>query len=491
MSAPVSVAWLRLAALAVAALATLLPAKALGRGGALEVPCDRPFTSSLAAVNIVVLPYEFPPQLAQRSRAANLLSVLVQRQVSQSVARHGINSMFAVHLVRPRNGECEVDTVRDQLLGRSPGAQYVVAPGKALVLVWGRLFRSNDELFVQTFVQFVRRGVPEEVAVEIEGQIVSGELSGQGFAGLQRNVTRKDLKEVERLSREVFTIYERPADDAPHAAKTLRGRRFHYTVAEMKQGWLRVESAAPPRRERTTTVTLSQDVHLVGWIKATPQAEDGPLRRLIPEVGLLEAIASYLAIRVETAEGAPMKTMPRPGEERRRAAVRSLEEYGQATFKNLDGSNEVSGTSGHEFATAIPLQMAGILELESIHSGSTGSEGVGKAFAWFSRAASLLPADANARNLFVVAGLKLATIGSPFGLTPKRAESVLLDAIALDPTNAQAPQNLASLYQLRLNPSQQQPPRWEMLTPDQRVEIELKLQRVRNITKESAAHQPR
>ena len=97
-----------------ALLASVLPAMAAEQGA----DCRTPEVFSDAAVNAVVLPYEYmgTHDVLERSQAAQRLSLLLQRNTLFLLLKYpGIAS---VQMVRRGTAGCEPDLVIDQLLGK-------------------------------------------------------------------------------------------------------------------------------------------------------------------------------------------------------------------------------------------------------------------------------------------------------------------------------------------------------------------------------------
>ena len=162
----------------------------------MNVPCDRPYVFRDAAVNVVVLPFALP---RQNPATANRLAQLVQREALRSIAKFG--SVASVQLNESGGSGCSPEEVRAKLLGTQPSGGVPVAPGRGLVLVWGRIVESGDSLYSQVFVDFVRSGSVERLQLAFgDGQLV-GPLGVQGLSGPQRSIDRA-LRSAESLHAE-------------------------------------------------------------------------------------------------------------------------------------------------------------------------------------------------------------------------------------------------------------------------------------------------
>jgi hypothetical protein len=121
----------------------------------IAVPCARPSVFSGAAVNVVVLPYSVPPSVRSSSAVGEQLGALVQLETVLSIAKYG--SIGVTQLVGDAQDECTPEIVLDKLLGRQGGARETMRPGSGLILIWGRIFESGADLYLQSFVQFLRQ----------------------------------------------------------------------------------------------------------------------------------------------------------------------------------------------------------------------------------------------------------------------------------------------------------------------------------------------
>ncbi len=449
----------------------LLTLPGISWAGAVMVPCDRPFVFPRAAVNVVVLPFTLPPQLRRFSQTGARLGMLVQKEVLLSIAK--FESVGAIHLSEESPSHpCKAEQVRAQLLGEVPGAANNVERGRALVLVWGRIFESEKQLFIQPYVQFLRRGVTEQVRQDIGGKKFVGELSAQGFMGLQRRMSLEDLARIEQLARRAGTLYAEPNEQSSKTELPLEVP-FYYYVIDVKGDWMRVVPFAPDRVPYGGQV-INEESREARWMKARSEGSDFSLRRFLPELAFVEGVSGFLSARV--AQDMPSGRKPERIDVLSKMADRSLAEYREAFARNQVVTQAGEAGSEQSLALAVPLQVQGMMRLLPA---SPNLQALREAQALFADSTRLLPASADARNLNVMAQLLLAYRDTERAMSGESATSSLLAAVGLEPDNRLVLANLASAYEIVTGPKENQPQSWPPITPEQRATAVERLQSVR------------
>ena len=421
----------RAVSLATVALLACLAAGA--EAGVQNIPCRRPFVFRNAAVNVVVLPYESPAEITRSADLGTHLAGLVQVEVLRSIAKFG--SVGAVQMVGTPS-ECEPDLVVSKLLGQVPGAQATIGRGQGLVVVWGRFFTRDGELFIQTYCRFLRAGVDETLDLVAREQRLSGRLSAQAFACAPRRVTVEDLDNFERQFNRSTILRAEPRDEA--RGTPMRSDPFPYWISDTQGDWMRITSSGGGGQS--------------GWIHLGGAREAWSLARWLPELLYVEGMVGYLRYRVATQVLTPpaAPAMPR-GPARPQwieAASRALADYEQAIALPTGTEDAPALPWRTALAGAVQLQLRGILALTKPDATSEDRE---RAATLFDRAAAAAPHDGNARNL--AAMLRLANaLGAQDGPALERVTSDLLRALGADPGNRFLFANLRSAYQALSNP---------------------------------------
>lgn len=164
------------------AAAVLLAAPLRAHAGVIGVRCLNPFVFSDAAVNVVLLPYEYAGDADKVTATGPKLSALAQLDTLFSIVKYG--SVGAVQLVTftpAESAQCTADIVARKLLDQLPGAQSKLAPGHSAVLVWGRFFDDHGQTYIQSYVRFIARDSQRDLLnVPIEGHPFAGRLSASG-----------------------------------------------------------------------------------------------------------------------------------------------------------------------------------------------------------------------------------------------------------------------------------------------------------------------
>ncbi len=415
-----------------------LPSRVMA--GAVNVPCSSPFVFSKAAVNAVILPYSLPPALGSQSEAGNKLGGLVQLETIMSIAKFG--SIGVVQLVNDSRGACTPEAVLDKLTGKRPGAREVMARGNGLILIWGRIFQSGQDLFLQSYIRFVRHGVEESIDMPVGDRTLTGTLSTQAFACAPRKIALRDLQAIESQFAASRLLHTEPSSTSP--TRPIVQEPFSYWITDVRGDWVKLQSMSSP----------SATAPFGGWIQARAQDEQWSLRRQMPELYFVEAVAGYLSARVPQNRGAVSQRALQNAES---ALTRYLEAWGANAVL---GSDAAAG--GTPLAVAVPRQLAGFMTLLR----GTSPEAIGQARTQFDQAATLVPQSSAARHLAALASIAQAYRQPSADRSPQRLIEELRTLLGTDPDNAQMLRNLMAVYDLALAPAAGAPSSWELSAAD-------------------------
>jgi hypothetical protein len=415
--APFKLALVRLL-LALAAIAAM-PAYA----GSM-LPCSQARVFTGAALNSFVLPYRYvgeraTPELLQASRQ---ISALVHFEILFNLLKYG--GVGGTDLVAPPGEICDVDFVVSQVSGdKGPGS---LVNGQTLLITWGRLFEEGDQLYIQSYLRFFRQGpkgpMPETLAVHLAGAgsglNLSATLPAQAIAFAPRRISRADLARVTEEFKRAMVV--RPQKDLNVPGQSIDFRHevaFPYGVTRAEGDWMWLQPLT--------------SVGPAGWVRArvrdSDEAGSWSLRRWLPELDYVDAVASFMRLRA----GSP--PFARYSPERARDAF----DAGMRRFEAAVPAAEAPAAYG------LARALRGFMQWEA----DTSNEGRAKAAELFKEAQADMPEYAAARNLAAVtrplrAG---ATFDAP---SSARLGSELVGALALAPGDAVVLDNLQRVYKL-------------------------------------------
>jgi hypothetical protein len=378
-------------------LVCLLSAR-LAHAGMAHLDCRYPMVFPGAAVNVVVLPYAYAGDNHSLTNVGNRLSLLIKLNVLSHILDYG--SVGAVQMEMPpgmqRNDQsCGPETVLPILLGtrppntalsglfaNNPEAQNALRPGHGLVLVWGLLYEEGDDIFVQTYAQFLRRDIDETITFKAGGSPFSGKPSVQTLAFAPQKFTRADFQKIEDSYRKADFVRDEPNDNAPGEQLPLLVAKcggadcdesaIHagFYVKEKRGEWIRIQYMNPIQAQRKE-----------GWIHAAAGLSGTPLDKILPELKFIEGCAGYLRQRVADAE---QVTLP-PA-----AAALAVDQLSSFVQSNDSQPNDA--------ANAVAMQLEGAIEYFS-RPGQL--DALSKAADFFERARTMRPYDPNAITLAV------------------------------------------------------------------------------------------
>lgn len=393
-----------------ALLLALLPLRLL----AMDIrPCSDPVVFGDAAVNALVLPWRAqagPPALQAASRQ---MSALAHLQLLMAMLKFG--SIGVVDLVAEPGQVCDVDQVLTRV-SRYGVASGRLKAGQGVVVLWGRLFEQDGELFLQSYLRFGRQGrdglEPEVINVPVQAGDarldLQAALPAQALSFAPRRILLSDLARIDAAFRAALRVRPKPdlAQPGVEIGSSTRDS-FPYWVAEARGDWLRLAPMRPGLP--------------AGWVRART-GEDTPdwsLSRWLPELDFAEGVAGWLRLRaggVPAAQRQPMAD----------AVQAALARYERAV-------PAVLAPTAWGVAAGLRGQLA------------WGGDQYETASQQFAKAAERLPATAAARQTAAV----MAAARQP--LTAQSAKALadeLLAVLALDPRDPQVRGNLQTLYRL-------------------------------------------
>lgn len=396
---------------ALALVISVSPAHAIATGS-----CREPRVFEGAAVNAVVLPYRFDPSAsadrAELEAVGDRLSAMVQLEVLFAMLKYGSVGTTRLFNEDPRH-PCDPNEVTQAVIGR-------LRPGNGLAVIWGRIYLQGDQIYLQSYVRFARAGAgKEEIAVDLgpegHGLRLVGRLPAQAVPMAPRMITRRDLDEIERGFRRSLVV--RPARDETAAGTPLEIRPrvpLDASVVEVQGDWMRLESDRGPS----------------GWVRARADSEQWTLRRLMPELGYFDALAGYLRLNADT----PL------------AGVEPAAVYGWITDAFAAYETAV-GRDAAPVAVGLSRALRGFL-LWTKPLGPAPTEARRAEAAQLCAASGrLAPHYAEARTLAAVTDPWRGAGRDPSNAeTQRRIDDGLLAALAVDPYNATALDNLERLY---------------------------------------------
>jgi hypothetical protein len=391
-------------------------------------------------VNVIVLPFSLPPSLRGSAEAGAQLTALVQLETMLAIAKYG--SIAVTQLVGDAGNECSPDIVLDKLLGRQSGARETMRQGSGLILIWGRIFESGSDLFLQSFIQFLRPGTAESVDVAVRDRTLKGTLSTQAFACAPRKISIKDIQDIQRQLRSTRLLYTSPSNRSPSVKFPETTGTLAFWVTDLRDDWVQIEPI-----DRGSDQTFER-----GWLHV--RATDAPwsLRAKMPELYFVEGVTGYLMARVRS-------NSPTIFDASLQGAENAL-----ARYTNAWGVSAVLGsdptTNGTPLAVAVPRQLRGFIALLR---GRGADAGLVDARAQFERAAALAAHSSDARNLSTITQVA-QTFRQPAlaTQTPRRFIDDVRALLGSDPGNETVLANLAAIYDLVLTAVPDAPASWTL-----------------------------
>ncbi len=408
--------------------------------------CTDPVVFERSAVNVIVLPYTFTGALSSKisnpifSRTGEKLGVLIQLDSLFSMVKY---SSIAVAYLSPGTEsieKCQPELILDKILARKQEYKWMrhqISRQKGVAVLWGRIYEEADNIYIQSYLQFLRRDTPELFRVNLRTQDGSsvefiGEVPSQSFAFSSRRITVKDLKDIEEEFQRSVILRERPDENAEKKSIDLKFQSrsdkaddFAFYVTEMSGDWMHVVSMA-------TAYGKPEAYGGRGWVKARIDPIAMPLRRKLPELDFLDAVVGYLQYQIA------------------RDTI-SKEKYRKEVIgwvkKALERYQENSGFRQALLPTAVGKIFLGNLAImeEGLKPKQTTMDVANNLYA---EAASLIPDSADAKNLELLTRIALWHEAKSPKPDPKPIIADLLEALTLNPGNQNVLANLENFLVL-------------------------------------------
>jgi hypothetical protein len=411
-----------------------------------NVPCESPSVFSGAAVNVVVLPYSLPASFkATTSEVGEQLGAMVQLETVLSIAKYG--SIGVVQLIGNTRQECTPDIVLDKLTGKVGGAREKMKPGAGLILIWGRIFESGPDLYLQSYIRFLRMGADESIDLTVRDRTLKGTLSTQAFACAPRKIAIKDVTDIQRQFAAARLLHAKPDASSP-VVKMPEGRGpFSYWITSVQGDWVQLQ---PMDRNTASDRKLAP-----GWLQVRATDAQWSLRRQMPELYFIEGVAGYLTARVRSNSAAVVDAALQSAES---ALTRYLDGWGA----NAVLGNDASG-NGTPLALGVPRQLRGFVALLR---GRGSDAALTEARTQFERAATLTPHSSHARNLVTMARVAQSYRQPSADQPPRRFIDDLRGLLGNDPDNVMILANLGAIYDLVLSAVPGAPSSWNLSVAD-------------------------
>lgn len=388
----------------------LAPVLSVHAGG--RLPCDDVRVFSGAAVNALVLPYRYSGEArGELNSAGKRLTALIQQETLFAMLKYG--SVGATELVQVGNRPCDVREVLQRVERRS--GEGSLRPGHGLAIIWGRIYEEGADLYVQSYVRFLRVGEREAINVALPEPVsltFTAALPAQAVALVPRRLTKDDLAAIEGRAARALVMHQDPRDTAAGRPLARGGEPLSYGVIDAQGDWMRIRSFITGES---------------GWVRARTDDDAWALRRLMPELAYLEGVVAYLRLR--TAARVPINTDPQ-----------RLYAWMEQAFGYYERQ---VGQDAAPDAVGLARAMAGVVRWD--RADATGAERR-QAAQLFQQALEHIPESADARVLAAVTGPLLAEPTAARDETLTKIDRGLLGAFAVDPHHRLARQNLELLY---------------------------------------------
>lgn len=385
-----------------------------------RAPCTDPGVFEGAAVNALILPYRYTGTKRHHalSETGVRLTSLLQLEILFSMIKHG--SVGATYLYGEPGG-CDVNEVLHQVAERSGPRR--LRSGHGLVVLWGRLYEEGNDIYVQSYMRFLRRETDEVLSFSLPGKgnmplQFTARLPAQAITFAPRRLSQADLERIEKESQQSAVIRTEPdlALSGTPLSEWPSFNRFAYWVTEVRDDWMYIKSMQDAKG---------------GWVRAHIDSADWALYSKMPELAYLDAVTGYLRYQTgREAEGvspAPPKTQER---------VKQALTFYEKSIKN----------QSEPLPKAVGRAMQGMMLFYEARQSPNPQAALERMSDLFGEARRLLPYNAEARNLQSLGSIYLRAQKSGGETDIANLVKQLLETVAVEPLNKDVLANLEHLY---------------------------------------------
>jgi hypothetical protein len=364
-----------------------------------------------AEVNVVVLPYfQSGPSSLELNALGGQLALLVKLETLYKALSY---DHWGVILLTGDKRACDPDRIARELLSR-------IHPAGRLLLIWGRLYQQDQDVYAQTFARSYRKPLPSETAprpeieIQVGGKTFQARIDAQQFSFPPALLPVKVIDAITANYEKAAYIYDSPSLSAPKHRLPLEDFRkcdtcpnaLAFTVEDKTEDWIHVR----PREGR--------DGYLLAHVE-----QGMTLTEHMPEVDFVQGLMGFVRYAPSFSEAQTPKSSSGM-----QVAEQSLTDY--AKRAEVDEEPETK---------AVALQLSGILEFDRKRVPSSEQ---------FDSAYQLVPYSSNARNLAAMFRMYRDYSLPGRNIRARDTANDFIAAIALEPRNELVLENLQNFYEL-------------------------------------------
>ena len=388
---------------------------ALAQGAALAgmmSPCTAPGMFPDSDVTVFVFPfvdYTSPDSSHLESPVGTELSGLIQADTLLAISRYG--RVAAIRMLG-RPSDCQPNEVLESLLAEFGNGRRE----RAVVIVWGRIFRAASEIYVQSYASF-RRFVPKDpgemMQLALGDRVLVAQLATQTLTFPPRHVSEEDLQKIrERFAKENL-VHEKPDEQSPGTPLLLlfpqEGRPAYY-MTDAQGDWIRIHTQTGKE----------------GWILARAMLGQQSLSTRLPEMKFVEGTAGYFGFRAQPS-----------------AAKAELADAALRTFE------ESPLSASAPTALAVSKQLRGMLLLLAQNQSDSAFD---KSASLFAEAATVLPSSSAVSNMASVVALYRDWKQPGRKLNFQESVNRFWSSVSANPDDRTALTNCWTLFSVARNP---------------------------------------
>ena len=325
----------------------------------------------------------------------------------------------------------------------------MLAPGKGAVFVWGSLVEIEGEIFIQSYVEFLRKDRPLLMTFDMPSpggrSRYFGSVPQSGIGLSPRILTNENIAEIRESAAETRMLSSQPGALATIPLPDGLAETFAFFVTEIdSNGWMRIRAA--------TTESDFQDLNSLsfdGWPPAKPAWS---LRSLLPELEFVDATVGFLVAQIIEEERQADHWAGNWAERYVQARSKSVEALDRFLEVSDVGAEEVDIDTAASMALAMTMRAAMTLNgppVEPVELKVPEAPGAAEflfmAVRDLEQSKTLIPFYPETRNLLAIALSAVAAVEGD-DAKARLAAAEWQDALSLAPGNLAVSGNLSTYY---------------------------------------------
>lgn len=245
--------------------------------------CSHPFLFADAKVNLIVLPYtNLAGESAELQAVSSQLTFVLQQTILYSASKYpSLGTVRMVPSSPDRASDCEATVIERRILGQLPGATQQLNAEGAVILLWGRIFKEGEDIYLSSYAKIVTRSEHFALQTTTRGHgVFVAKLPANAIPFSPRLVSTVLLQTIASSFEQFATVHGAPSSDSPAFAIPISPPQAvsYNLIQTTRNGWMNIQVGSGPS----------------GWIFVGNLPQRESLAQKLPELRFIDGAIGYL-----------------------------------------------------------------------------------------------------------------------------------------------------------------------------------------------------